>query len=371
MKVLIAPDKFKGSLSAAKVGGAIREGILDADPSVECTIVPLADGGEGTTEVLTRHAQGTIQRAVARDPLYRPIEAEYGLSHDGRTAFIEMASASGLALLRAEERDPQQASTIGTGDLIRHALDRGVRNVCLGIGGSATNDGGTGAMVALGVKFYDDSGNLLKGTGRELQEIARIDTSDIHPSMKDARFTIFCDVDNPLYGPRGAAFVFGPQKGATSATVSLLDDGLRHYERLLQRIGYTNILFPGAGAGGGMPVALAVFGCSVIRSGIEYIMEFVDLPQGIADADLVITGEGRLDDQTLSGKVVKGVAALAYQGGKPVLAVAGSVSLKEDDLRGLHIHETLSLVNAQTTTEVAIKNAESLIRARLAAYFKR
>lgn len=370
MRILIAPDKFKSSLSAQEVGMAIHEGILQVDASATCDVIPLADGGEGTTEVLTRFSQGTFHQVTVRDPLGRQAEAQYGLSRDGRTAFLEMAAASGLYRLKAHELDPVRTSTSGTGDMIRHALDQGAEHICLGIGGSATNDGGMGAATALGVRFYDEQGDLLKGAGGDLLRVHSIDERDLHPRMRKVRFTIFCDVDNPLFGPQGAAAVFGPQKGADASAVQLLDRGLRHYAYALQREGYTHVDFPGAGAGGGMPVAIAAFAHATIRSGIEYILDFVQLEQHIRQADLVLTGEGKLDEQTLSGKVVKGVGALAFKYNKPMWAVAGSSSVSDDDLEALHIQRVISLVNAETTVEEAIRRAAALIRGRVAETFK-
>lgn len=365
IKVLIAPDKFKGSLTAIEVGEAIREGLLQVNPTLKCEVVPLADGGEGTSEVLTNFSKGTFHKVVAHNPLNQPISAQYGLSNDGRTAFMEMAAASGLHLIPLSARNPLYTSTLGTGELIRHALDRGVRSIFVGIGGSATNDAGMGAMIALGVRYYDDTGALLDGRGQSLSKIHHIDITHLHPAMAETSFTIFCDVDNPLYGPQGAAHVFGPQKGATPAIVDVLDTGLRHYDAVLQRHGYTNTSFPGVGAGGGFPLSLAVFGHATIRSGIDTIIDFVKLEQRVSEAQLVITGEGRLDEQTLSGKVVKGVSSLAMRLRKPVVAVTGSTSLSREDLQRLGIRHAITLVNKETTTDEAISRASDLIRQRV------
>jgi glycerate kinase len=365
LKILIAPDKFKGSLSALLVGQAVRDGLLDVDSTVVAEIVPLADGGEGTSEVLTNFSKGSFQQVEARDPLGRRIAARYGLSRDGSTAFMEMAAASGLHLLSVSERNPMNTSTAGTGDLVRHALDRGVRHICIGIGGSATNDAGMGAMTALGVRFYDNTGALVAGRGADLQNVRRIDVSEMHPFMRDTSFTIFCDVDNALYGAHGAAYVFGPQKGAGPDMVKMLDEGLQHFEAVLQRHGYTNTSFPGVGAGGGFPLSLSVFGKAVVQPGIDFIIQFVDLARHVRDADVIITGEGRLDEQTLSGKVVKGVAALAARAGKPVVVVAGSASLSAADTNSLGIRHVISLVNDATSTEEAISRAAALIRQRV------
>lgn len=370
MRVLIAPDKFKGSLTAHEVGLAVQEGILQVYPTADCRVVPLADGGDGTTEILTRHAKGTLRTATVRDPLGRWITASFGISGDGSTAFIDMAGASGLVLLQPGERDPLRTSTVGTGDLIRTALDAGVSNICMGIGGSATNDGGMGAMTALGVRFYDAADQPLAGIGADLLRVERIDVAKLHPGLATANLTIFCDVDNPLYGESGAAAVFGPQKGATPDAVETLDAGLRQYESVLQRYGYTRTNFPGAGAGGGMPLSLAAFARSNIRSGIDFIMEYVGLESTIAWADLVVTGEGRIDRQTLSGKVVKGVGHLASKHNKPLWAVAGSSGVTDAEMRQLHIDRVIALVNADTSTAQAMAEAHALVRDRIAGLLR-
>lgn len=370
MKILIAPDKFKGSLSAAQVGEAIRLGLLDAEVNIGIEVVPLADGGEGTTEVLTNFSKGRFIEVEVRDPLQRKVMARYGVSGDGTTAFIEMAAASGLHLLQAQERNPLLTSTAGTGDLIRHALDLGVRNIYVGIGGSATNDAGMGAMTALGARFYDATGSLLDGTGRALVLIEHIDTSALHPALAETSFSIFCDVDNPLYGPHGAASIFGPQKGATPEDVHKLDAGLRHYERVLWQHGYTHTNFPGAGAGGGFSVSLAAFSKVCIRPGIESVLEFVGFEDRVREADLVITGEGRLDEQTLSGKVVKGVSMLANRQGKPVIAVVGSSSLDQVAVHQLQLGRVISLVDETTSAAEAIANAQVVIQKRVREWFK-
>lgn len=365
MQVLIAPDKFKGSLSALEVGEAIREGLLQADPEIQSIVVPLADGGEGTTEILTRASAGTFKTVSVRDPFGRPIIARYGLSRDGNTAFMEMAAASGLHLVSKEQRNPLYTSTIGTGDLIKDALDNGVRNICIGIGGTATNDGGMGAMIALGVQFLAADGSPLDGTGESLARIDSLDVAHLHPRMRDVSFTIFCDVDNPLYGPRGAAFVFAPQKGASPEIVRRLDNGLQHYESVLQLNGYTKTNFPGAGAGGGFPVGLCAFGKAVTRSGISFIMDYVKLEQQVKDSTVVITGEGKLDDQTLSGKVVSGVASLAARHRKKLIIVAGASALGPSELARLSVAEVITLVDDQTTVEMAISHAAEIIKNRV------
>ena len=366
MKILIAPDKFKGSLAAEAVADAIHDGLRDADPTLTFDLLPLADGGEGTTALLTRGSGGTFVSVAARDPLQRSGTAQYGITPDGTTAFIEMAAASGLHRIAPSERNPMDTTTAGTGDLIRHAFDQGVSHVCLGIGGSATNDGGMGAMTALGVRFYDATGSLLEGTGASLVRIHHIDASDLHPAMRSAHFTVFCDVDNPLSGPRGAAAVFGPQKGATPAMVDALDAGLRHYDAVLRRHGYAGGDFAGAGAGGGFAVSLRAFGHATIRPGIDFLLDYFDFERRVAAVDLVITGEGKIDTQTLSGKVVKGVAAAARRNDRRVVAVAGDSDIVYTALSEMGVDLVITLVDAETDRISAIANASALIRKRVA-----
>ena len=244
MKILVAPDKFKGSLSAQEVCDAVRQGLLSVNNSLQVLSLPLADGGEGTCELLTSYRGGTMVHVTVRDPLFRNIDSAYGLSSDGKIAFLEMAKASGLQLLKKEERNPLINSTVGTGDLIRHALDQGVEQIIMGVGGSATNDGGMGMAQALGAVFYSSSGESLDPTGGNMSRVHTIDLSLVHLRLSHVQFTIFCDVDNPLYGPHGAAHVFAPQKGADESMVRELDEGLKHYEKVLERLYIRRSIFP-------------------------------------------------------------------------------------------------------------------------------
>lgn len=369
MKILIAPDKFKGSLTAQQVCDAISEGIRDVDAGAVLDMLPMADGGEGSAQLLTSFSGGTTRSLMVRDPLFRSIESSYGISSDGKTAFMEMASASGLQLLKPHERNPMKTSTIGTGDLIVDALEQGVEHIILGIGGSATNDAGTGIAAALGVKFYSSSDVELEPNGSSLKHIHRIDINNIHPRLKEISITIFCDVDNPLYGTRGAAYLFAPQKGADEKMVHDLDHGLRHYKSVLEPLVNRDVDFPGAGAGGGVPASLKAFTNLTVRAGIEYIMDYVKLEDRIHDVDLVITGEGKIDEQTLAGKVVKGVADAAFRHAKPVVAIAGRCDLDATQLAPFHFTRLLTLVDERTTENEAVKNAASLIRARISSAF--
>lgn len=370
MHILIAPDKFKGSLTAQQVCDAIAEGIRSVDKNATLEILPMADGGEGSAQLLTTFSRGTTRKLFVRDPLFRSIESSYGISRDGKTAFMEMANASGLQLLKEHERNPLNTSTVGTGDLIKDALEQRIENIIMGIGGSATNDAGIGTASALGVNFYSSSGKQLEPIGANLKAIHRIDVNGIHPQLKNTSITIFCDVNNPLHGPRGAAHIFAPQKGADDKMVMSLNEGLVHYKNVLESTSGIAVDFPGAGAGGGLPASLKVFTNLTIRGGMEYIMEYTNLPERIRNADLVITGEGKIDQQTLSGKVVKGIADAAFRHGKPVIAVAGRCDLGSESLSQLRLRQVTTLVNDTTNEAQAIKNAYSLIRERISAAFQ-
>jgi glycerate kinase len=365
MTILIAPDKFKGSLSAHEVCDIISDEFRAAGDSLNIVALPLADGGEGTCELLTTFSGGTMIKVPVRDPLARTINSEFGISSDGRIAFLEMATASGLQLLKKEERNPLLTTTLGTGDLIRHALDRGVEQIIMGVGGSATNDGGMGMAESLGVVFYDVSGNKLAGNGENLSRIHSLDSSGVHPRLADVNFTIFCDVDNPLHGPNGAAYIFSPQKGADKAMVLELDRGLKHYQEILEKTSSIRVNFPGAGAGGGLPASLKAFAFINIRRGMDFIAEFTNLEEQIKSADFIITGEGKVDNQTLSGKVVKGVAYLARKHRKRLAIVAGKNELEPRRLSELGAMAVVTLVTEGIDEQEAIKRASQLLKTRV------
>lgn len=369
MTILVAPDKFKGSLSAQQVCDAIRGGIKIKFPEANVISLPLADGGEGTCELLTSYSGGSMVNVNVRDPLFRSIASGYGISSDGKTAFLEMAKASGLQLLKKDERDPSLTSTVGVGDLIRHALDRGVENIMMGIGGSATNDGGMGMGEALGLTFYSRK-EKLSPVGKNLNHIERIDITQVHTGLSSVSFTIFCDVDNPLHGLNGAAHIFAPQKGADEEMVKALNEGLIHYEAILKKTFNREVNFPGAGAGGGLPATIKALTNVMIRPGMDFIIDFIKLEDQIRNADLIITGEGKIDEQTLSGKVVKGVADLARKYNKPVVAIAGKCELTEVQVESLHLSQLITLVDAQTSEEKAIANAYELIGEKIQKSFE-
>lgn len=325
MKIVIAPDSFKESLTAAQVAAAIRSGMQRIWPDCEYIELPLADGGEGTVQALVDASGGHLQSIQTSDPLDREITADYGILGDQQTAVIEMAAASGLHHIPLALRDPKQTSSFGTGELIRHALDQGLRKIIIGLGGSATNEGGIGMLAALGVKFKDRNGVDIPLNGQGLMQLAEIDMSGLDRRLAQCEMLVACDVDNPLCGEQGASATFGRQKGATTQDIQQLDSALLHYATLIQATtGKAVAELSGAGAAGGMGAALLGFLPVQLKPGIQIIAETLNLEQKIADADLLITGEGRIDGQSIHGKTPVGVAALAKRYDIPVIAVAGS-----------------------------------------------
>ena len=326
MKVVIAIDSFKGSLTSMEAGMAVREGILKACEA-EVVVRPLADGGEGTVEALLSGMGGEKIQIPVKGPLGDRVTCSYGILKDGQTAVMEMAEAAGLKLVPKEFLNPLNTSTYGVGEMIKDAITRGCRDFIIGIGGSSTNDGGIGMLKALGFEFYDSEGKPVGPEGRELAKITGLSTEGALPELKECRFRIACDVNNPLYGPLGAAHVFGPQKGATPEIVATLDASLRKYSDTVARItGKATATLPGAGAAGGLGYAFVTFLNAELESGISIILKEIHLEEEIKDADFVITGEGKLDFQTAMGKAPIGVAKLAKKHGKKVIAFAGGTT---------------------------------------------
>ena len=325
-KIVIAPDSFKGSLSAVEVADCMEEAIRSVFPEVEVVKIPLGDGGEGTAAALTAALGGNLCRCRAHEPLRRPIEASYGLSADRTTAVIEMAAASGLTLLSPAERDPWIASTYGTGELIRDALRRGCRRFWIGIGGSATNDAGTGMLQALGFRFLDKEGRALGMGGKILGEIHAVDRSGVLPELREASFTVACDVDNPFCGERGAAYVFARQKGADEAMIRRLDEGMARFARLVRLTEGVELRdLPGAGAAGGLGGGFVAFLRAEPKPGIRLVLDALRFEERARGADLVLTGEGKIDGQTCQGKAPVGVSRAAARLGIPVIALGGAV----------------------------------------------
>ncbi len=337
MKIVIAPDSFKESLSAEKCCQAIKAGFSTLFPDAHYICLPIADGGEGTVEAMVAATDGNIVKLEVCGPMGETVNAFYGLTGDGKTAVIEMAAASGLMLVAPEKRNPLLASSFGTGELIRHALDNGIRHIILGIGGSATVDGGMGMAQALGVRFLDADGQALAANGGNLARVASIEMNECDPRLANCHIEVACDVDNPLVGARGAAAVFGPQKGATPEMVEELEQGLQNYARVLQQLTEINVCqMAGGGAAGGMGIAAAVFlnadlnadikpGIEIVLNAVNLaiVLNAVNLAQAVQGAALVITGEGRIDSQTAGGKAPLGVASVAKQFNVPVIGIAG------------------------------------------------
>ncbi|WP_034992511.1 glycerate kinase [Beijerinckia mobilis] len=365
MKIVIAPDSFKESLSALQVAKALEGGFREIYPDADYVTLPMADGGEGTVEALVAATGGQIHKVKVRGPLGPNVDAFYGMSGDGRTAVIEMAAAAGLALIAPSERDPTRTTTYGVGELICAALDRGARHLIVGLGGSATNDGGAGLIQALGVRLLDENGKDLSFGGGALAELARIDATALDSRLASCRIEVACDVDNPLIGPRGASAIFGPQKGATPDLVKNLDANLSHYACCIKRdLGVAIADIPGAGAAGGLGAAFIAFLGAELRPGIDIIMKAVGFEAIVADADLVITGEGRIDSQTIHGKTPIGIARVAKRYGKPVIAIAGSLGADVDIVHGYGIDAVFSILYRICSLEEALaETATNLHRA--------
>lgn len=362
-KIVIAPDSFKESLSAMDVAKAIEAGFREIYSQAHYVCVPMADGGEGTVEAMVAATGGQIITTPVTAPLGNKVDGFFGLLGDGETAVVEMAAASGLHLVPAAQRDPRITTSYGTGELILAALERGVTAVIIGIGGSATNDGGAGMMQALGARFLDDEGHELAPGGAALARLARLDLSALDPRLAQVSVTVACDVDNPLCGEKGASAVFGPQKGATPEMVSELDTALRRFgEQLEAATGKTIISAPGAGAAGGMGAALLGMLNAELRPGIEIVIESLGLAQAVRDADLVITGEGRLDSQSIHGKTPIGVARVAKQFQRPVVAIAGSLTPDYQIVHEHGIDAAFSVIDRIVTLQEALDDAERNLR---------
>jgi glycerate kinase len=362
MRILIAPDKFKGSLSSGEAAEAICRGLAEGWPEAEGLLCPLADGGEGTMEVLVKATGGETVPCEATGPLGELRRSCLGLLGDGKTAVVEMAAVSGLELIPPRRRDPLVTSTKGTGDLIRHALDRGIRRIIVGIGGSGTNDGGTGMASALGARFLDERGEELPPGGGNLRRLASVDVSGLDPRISETEIIVASDVGNPLLGERGASRVYAPQKGADEGGVELLESGLARLAEVVSRsIAPGMEDTPGAGAAGGLGFGLQAFLGAEIRPGIEVVMEAVGFEEKLAACGLVITGEGRLDSQTAYGKTVSGVARRARRRGIPVLALGGEVTTEAASLREMGVSALLSIAPGPISQEESMREAATLL----------
>lgn len=362
MRVVIAPDSFKGSLSAWEAAAAIERGVKRAAPNCETVLLPLSDGGEGLAESLVEAANGTYHEFQVMGPLGEPVWAKLGVLGDGETAVIEMAQASGLTLIPEEERNPLLTTTYGTGELIRLALDLGCRHLIIGLGGSATNDGGAGMAQALGVRLLDSAGDSLGLGGAELARLASIDVSELDPRLNNVKIQVACDVTNPLTGPQGASAVYGPQKGATPKMVEQLDQALANYAEVIRKdLGIDVEPVPGAGAAGGLGAGLLAFLRAELVSGIELVLNTVNFRAAVDTADLVFTGEGKLDAQSAYGKVPIGVARACKPMGIPVVVLAGSVELDTQPMYDDGITACFAVANGPMTLEESMEQAAKLL----------
>jgi len=362
MKIVVAPDSFKGSLDAVEAAHAIGRGVKKAVPDAEILLFPMADGGEGTVEALVMATGGRKFETTVTGPLGDPVTAYFGCLGDGTTCVIEMAAASGIRLIPQHRLNPLLATTYGTGELIKQALDHGFRKFVVGIGGSATNDGGAGMLQALGLRFFDSQGRSVGWGGSKLKEIHTIKWEKWDERLKDCEFIIANDVTNPLLGPEGASHVYGPQKGATPEMVEVLEENMKHWADLIHQVtGIRTHDLPGAGAGGGIGAAFAAFLPVKFSRGIEIVIEHSDLKQALRGAVLVITGEGRVDHQTTSGKAPLGVAQEARKHNVPVIVLAGGVGEGIDALYSYGVTSVLSMVDGPMSLDKAMEQAAALL----------
>ncbi|HRR08112.1 MAG TPA: glycerate kinase [Rhodothermales bacterium] len=364
MKVLIAPDKFKGALTAPEVANAIQIGVKRALPDAETLVFSMADGGEGTLDLLLKQTRGVRKKVRVPDPLMREVIATYGLLEPEGTAYIEMAQASGLLLLAPKEQNPLHTSTLGTGLLIRHAIEAGAKRLVVGIGGSATCDGGMGVAVALGWEFRDKSGNLLAPSGAALPHIAQVSAVNVPPTLRIIDMVVACDVSNPLFGKNGAAQEYAPQKGASPEAVIQLDSGLRNLANRLVQFGFGSdktAFLPGSGAAGGLGFGLQVFCGARLQSGTELLMQHSGITGHFSHIDLLITGEGKLDTQSATGKVVGRLAEEAQKHGVPAIALCGTLALLPEETQALGLTYAASVLSHPMQLEEALNQTAKLL----------
>ncbi|WP_339709140.1 glycerate kinase [uncultured Kriegella sp.] len=363
MNIVIAPDSFKECLSAKEVATAIAKGVFQVIPEAEVFEVPISDGGEGLLDTLMQGSGGRLVQVTVKDPLMRSIQANYGILEDKKTAVIEMALASGLELLQEDEKNPLVTSTYGTGQLIKDALDRGCTKLIIGIGGSATNDGGAGMARALGAKFLDSRGKELKEGGGGLNDLDSIDLTDFDKRLSVCEVVVACDVSNPLTGPNGASFVYGPQKGGSEKDVMQLDKNLANFaEKIKEELHIDIAETPGAGAAGGIGAALMAFMQGKLVNGIELVLETLGLEEYIKKSNLVITGEGKIDSQTLHGKTIAGVTKMAKKYKVPVVVVTGKIGEDIEPIYDMGVCGVFAIVNQPMNLEQAINEAPQLIQ---------
>lgn len=363
MKIVVAPDSFKGNLTAPEVADYIEAGIRQADKNIEVIKIPVADGGEGTVEAIVAATGGKIIKHRVHGPFMKEIDSFFGISGDGKTAVIEMAACSGIMLVKKEELNPLYTTTYGVGELILAAKNLGCDKINLGIGGSATNDGGMGMAQALGYKFYDSQNKLIGQGGKHLCEVARIDSTGFFSEIDGIEIITACDVNNPLCGPNGASYIYGPQKGAASETIEFLDKGLRHFADVIKRdLGKDIAGIPGSGAAGGLGGGLLAFlNNTRLCSGIDMVINSCNFEQAVRSCDLLITGEGRTDSQTANGKVVVGLAEVADKYNVPVVCLSGSLIEGYDKIYELGVDAAFSNIITPMTLEEAIRSSPQLL----------
>ena len=363
-RVVVASDSFKGCLTSLQVADAVEAGVKSVYPSCEVVKLSVADGGEGTVQALSDAMNGEIVSILVKDPLGREVSASYAMIREKETAVIEVSAASGLTLLSPQERNPLAASSYGSGQIISDALSRGCRNFLMCIGGSAVNDAGMGMLSALGFRFLDEEGNRLEGSGADMSEVCDVDLSQVDPALGEAVFTVACDVDSPFCGTQGAAYVFAPQKGASPEQVKILDEGMSHFASVMEKLtGIDVINIPGAGAAGGIGGAMASFLGAELKSGAEMVLDAVRFDEVLSDTDMVITGEGCLDGQTMTGKLPYCVAQRSAKADVPVAAVCGRAEVDECQYFGAIIPVTPAAMplNEAMIPSVASENIKKAV----------
>ena len=360
MKFLFASDSFKGTLSSEEISELLAASARKYFPGCTYVGIPIADGGEGTVDAVIKVTKGSYKKVAVKGPLFEDTEASYGVI-DGNSAIIEMAAASGLPMVPTEKRNPLHTTTYGTGQLIKDALDSGFRNISVAIGGSATKDGGMGAMAALGVRFPDRDGTELSGVGADLEKVCDIDVSGLHPAVKDTVFTVMCDVNNPLTGPKGATHTFGPQKGAVGEILDTLEEGMKNYAAVIkEKLGVDVDPMPGAGAAGGLGAALTVFLHATLKSGVETVLDLIKFEELLQGVDLVVTGEGRIDWQSAFGKVPAGIGHCCQKAQVPAVAIVGGMGKGAEEIYEHGIESILPTINGAMDIEEALDRAKEL-----------
>ena len=363
MKIVLAPDKFKNSLTGLEFCNAVEDGIKSITPDVEIVKLPLADGGDGTIEVVNYYLKGEVINVEVSNPFFKPVIASYLYSDSSKTAFIEMAEASGVKLLKPEQFDCKHATTLGTGEMVLDAINKGVSTIILGIGGSATNDCGIGMATALGYRFLDKNNQEVKPIGANLSSITSIDATHVHSRLREVSFKIACDVTNPLYGENGAAYVYAAQKGANSEDIIMLNKGLEDLSKIIDAVFNVDAQsIKGAGAAGGMGIASKVFLNGTLEPGIQLIKSLAHFDSKIKNADWIITGEGKLDTQTMSGKTIQGVLASAQANQINVAAFCGAIDLEKNDIQRLGIDYIDAVLNHSKGLDDAMRNGYDYVK---------